>query len=108
MMDTRESLEATGVESAITRALEKRPEVVVPVEFAGRVMRSLPPPRRRRKMPVGRTAVMVGMLALALTMFALAPQVRPQITNFAFDLELLLLVQMAGIGWWFMRAESKQ
>ena len=102
-METRENLEAT-----ITRALEKRPEVVVPAEFAGRVMRTLPPRRRRLKMPVGRASVLAGMLALALTMFALAPHVTPQITNFAFDLELLLLVQMAGIGWWFFRVSSKQ
>jgi hypothetical protein len=99
MMETRENLEA-----AITGALEKRPEVVVPAEFAGRVMRSLPPRRRRPKMPVGRASVLVSLLGLALTMFALAPHVTPQITNFAFDLELLLLVQMAGIGWWFFRA----
>ena len=97
-----------NLETAITRALEKRSEAAVPAEFAGRVMRSLPPRQRRRKMPVGRTAVLAGMLALALTMFALAPHMTPQITNFAFDLELLLLVQMAGIGWWFFRMESKQ
>ena len=102
-MDTRDRLEA-----AITQALEKKPETAVPAEFAGRVMRSLPPRQRRRKMPVGRTAVLVGLLALALTMFALAPQARPHMTNFAFDLELLLLVQMAGIGWWFFRVSSKQ
>ena len=102
-MDTRDRLEA-----AITQALEKKPETAVPAEFAGRVMRSLPPRRRRPKMPVGRTVVLAGMVALALTMFALAPEVKPQITNFAFDLELLLLVQMAGIGWWFFRAESRQ
>jgi hypothetical protein len=34
--------------------------------------------------------------------------VTPQVTNFSFDLEMLLLVQMAGIGWWFFRAESRQ
>jgi len=102
-MEREENLEA-----AITRALEKRPDTAVPAEFAGRVMRSLPPRKQRRKMPVGRTAVLAGMLALALTMFALAPHMTPQITNFAFDLELLLLVQMAGIGWWFFRMESKQ
>ena len=102
-MDTRENSEA-----AITRALEKRPDAAAPAEFAGRVMRSLPPRRRRRKLPVGRAGVLAGMLALALTMFALAPHMTPQITNFAFDLELLLLVQMAGIGWWFFRAESRQ
>jgi len=102
-MEREENLEA-----AITRALEKRPDTAVPAEFAGRVMRSLPPRKQRRKMPVGRTAVLAGLLALALTMFALTPHVTPQFTNFAFDLELLLLVQMAGIGWWFFRADSKQ
>jgi len=103
MMDTQENLETT-----ITRALEKRPEMTVPAEFSGRVMRSLPPRRSRRKMPVGQAGAMAGMLALALTMFALAPHVTPQLSNFAFDLELLLLVQMAGIGWWFFGADSKQ
>jgi len=102
-MQSGQNLEAT-----ITKALEKKPEVVVPAEFAGRVMLSLPPRQRRRKMPVGRAGVLAGLLALGLTMFALAPHVTPQITNFAFDLELLLLVQMAGIGWWFFRVSSKQ
>jgi hypothetical protein len=103
MMDSQENLD-----TAITRALEKRPEVTVPAEFAGRVMRSLAPRRRRRKMPVGRAGVVAGIVAMGLTMFALAPHVMPQFTNFAFDLELLLLVQMAGIGWWFFMADSRQ
>jgi len=102
-MESEKNLAAT-----ITRALEKKPEVAVPAEFAGRVMRSLPPRRRRPKMPVGRAGVIAGIVAMGLTMFALAPHVTPQLTNFAFDLELLLLVQMAGIGWWFFRADSKQ
>ena len=95
-MEREENLEA-----AITRALEKRPDTAVPAEFAGRVMRSLPPRKQRRKMPVGRTAVLAGLLALA-------PEVKPQNTNFAFDLELLLLVQRAGIGGWFFKARRKE
>ncbi len=101
-MEMREDLEAV-----MTRALEKKPETAVPAEFAARVMRSLPPRQQRRKLPVGRLGVLVGMLALALTMFALAPHATPQITNFAFDLEMLLLVQMAVIGWWFFAAEIR-
>jgi predicted tellurium resistance membrane protein TerC len=103
MMQSEQNLEAS-----ITRALEKKPEAVVPAEFVARVMRSLPPRKQRRKLPVGQTAALTGLLALVLTMFALAPQVTPQITNFAFDLEMLLLVQMAGIGWWFFKADSRQ
>lgn len=97
-----------NLEAAITRSLEKKPEVVVPAEFAARVMQSLPPRKQRRKLPVGQTAVWAGLLALVLAMFALAPHVTPQITNFAFDLELLLLLQMAGIGWWFFKADSRE
>jgi len=93
-MNTQNNLDAS-----ITRALEKQPEVVVPAEFAGRVMRSLPPRRQRRKIPVGRAGLVTGMMALLLAMFVLAPHATPQWTNFAFDVEVLLLVQMAGIGW---------
>jgi len=107
-MQSRENSETMSVESAITRALEKKPEVVVPAGFAARVMVSLPPRKQRRKLPVGQTAVLAGLLALVLTMFALAPHVTPVYTNFAFDLEMLLLVQMAGIGWWFFKADSRQ
>jgi hypothetical protein len=39
-------------------------------------------------------------------MFALAPRVTPQFTNFAFDLEMLLLVQMAGIGFFVARSSE--
>jgi hypothetical protein len=96
MMDVQDKVEA-----AITRTLEKRREPVVPAEFAARVMGALPPLRtRQRRMPVGRATAMAAMVAMALTMFALASQARPEFSNFAFDLELLLLVQMGGLGWW--------
>jgi len=101
-MDTRDNLDAS-----ITRALEKQPDVAVPADFTARVMQSLPPRRNRRKIPVGRVGLVTGMLALLLTMFVLAPHATPQWTNFAFDLEVLLLVQMAGIGW-MLKADSKQ
>jgi len=97
-----------SLDAAITRALEKQPEVVVPPDFAARVMRSLPARRFRRKVPVGRIGVVAGMLALVLAMFALAPHATPQFTNFAFDLELLLLVQMAGIGFLLQGVVSKE
>jgi hypothetical protein len=102
MMDMRENLDAI-----ITRALEKQPEVVVSADFAGRVMRSLPPAQRRRKVQVGRVGLVTGMFALLLAMFVLAPHATPQWTNFAFDVEMLLLVQMAGIGW-LLKADGRQ
>lgn len=85
----------------MTRALEQAPQPVVPVDFASRVAASLPPlPAARRPMRLGRTVAMISMGLLAVAMFVLAPFSSPSYTSIAFDLELLLLLQMAGIGYW--------
>src|SRR5580658_5253174 len=108
-MSNEKDFEA-GLNTRIDRALELRREVVVPEAFAGRVMQSLPPRRRRRAaMRVGRLVAIFAAMVLALTMFALAPESRPNVTNFAFDMELLMLAQLAGIAWWLGgRADSRQ
>ena len=98
MSDERENLDA-----AIDRVLEQKREVAVPAAFAGRVMRSLPPQRKRAaRIPVARFVALFSVLVLLVTMFALAPQARPNLTNFAFDMELLMLLQLSGIAWWVL------
>ena len=98
MSDERENLDA-----AIDHVLEQKREVAVPAAFAGRVMRSLPPRRRRAaRKPVARFVALFSVLVLLVTMFALAPQARPNLTNFAFDMELLMLLQLSGIAWWVL------
>ena len=96
-------------EARVTEALERRPMAAVPQDFAAKVMVALPPLKpRRRRMNVGRKAALAGALASLLTMFALAPHAVPSFTDLAFDVELLLMAELAGIAWGFSRAGSKQ
>ncbi len=88
-------------EAAIVRALELRPEPVVPADFAARVMQSLPAqivarPRRR----VGRTVALVAAIVLSLALFVIAPHAQPSFASLTFDIEMLLLAQLGAIGYW--------
>ena len=88
-------------EAAVTRAIERGPEVTVPVNFAARVVAALPPVRpRRNPMRVGRTVALVSAGVLAVAMFALAPHAAPTFASLAFDFELVVIAQLAGIGYW--------
>jgi hypothetical protein len=88
-------------DAVMTRAIERGPEVSVPVDFAARVVAALPVARPRRKaMQVGRTAAVVSAGVLAVAMFALAPHAAPTFASLAFDFELVAILQLAGIGYW--------
>lgn len=93
----------TATEDALlTRTLERKPQIAVPEGFAARVAAALPaqkPTRAPRR--VGSLIAMVAAMIVTLTMFVLASSARPNLTNFAFDMELLMLVQLAGIGWYY-------
>jgi hypothetical protein len=90
-----------ALEADLTRTLERQPVVVVPEGFAARVAGSLPPRRPvRRRVQTGRTVAMVAAWIVALTMFALAPHAAPNFGNLTFDMELLLLAQLAAIAYW--------
>ena len=89
-------------DAMLSRALDRKPRVAAPEGFAARVAASLPPQRRRRvRVPVGRLAAAASALAVTLVMFALAGRAHPGLNNFAFDMELLMLVELCGIGWYF-------
>ena len=88
-------------EAAITRALELRPEPVIPQDFAARVMQSLPAQRPiRTRVPVGRIIDLVSAAALTAGLFALAPHATPSFTSLTFDVELLLLAELGALGYW--------
>ena len=88
-------------EASVTRAIERRPEVSVPVNFAARVAAALPPPRRvRPPMQVGRKAALVALVVLGLSLFALAPHAAPTFGNLAFDFELVVIAELGGIAYW--------
>ena len=89
------------VDAAITRALERRPEVVVPEGFAARVRAALPSqPKVRERRSVGRIAAGAAAVGLLLALCWLAPHARPSFESVAFDLEMVLVVELVGVAAW--------
>ena len=91
------------MEAVVTRALEQRQEPLVPADFAARVMRSLPAQKvARPKMRVGRVTAMVAAVVLTVAVFAIAPHASLSFASLSFDLELVMLAELAGIAYWFV------
>jgi hypothetical protein len=91
----------TPFEAAITRALEQAPTLTIPADFAARVRASLPAPApARSSRSLGRLHAIIAVVALLVTLGVIAPHTTPSFTNIAFDLELTLLVELAGIAAW--------
>jgi hypothetical protein len=94
-------LQDENFDAVVTRAIERRPEVSVPVNFAARVAAALPSQRpRRNPMQVGRIAAFVAAGVLAVAMCLLAPHATPTFGSLAFDFELVVIVQLGGIAYW--------
>ena len=89
------------LEAAITRVLERQPKVLVPGGFAARVRASLPAqPRVRRQRSMGRIAGAAAGAGLIVGLCWLAPHARPSFESVAFDMEMLMLAELAGIAAW--------
>jgi hypothetical protein len=89
------------LDAVIMRALEKRDEVAVPENFAARVRLALPAKRvARRRVGVGKSVAVVMAVVAAVVVFALAPHTTMSFTSFAFDLELVVMLQLFGIVYW--------
>jgi ferric-dicitrate binding protein FerR (iron transport regulator) len=96
-----ETNDDAAFEAAITRALEQQPSVAIPAEFAARVRASLPAqPKVRARRSVGRIAATAAAAGLVVALWWLAPHVRPSFASMAFDMELLLLAELAGVAAW--------
>jgi hypothetical protein len=94
-----------GLQSELTRALSRQPAVTVPAGFAARVAATLPQRGRvpaRPRLSIARAAALVAALLLAVALFVLAPHVATA-RSLAFAVEMLLLLQLAGIGYGFVR-----
>ena len=88
-------------EAAITRALELRPDPVIPADFATRVMQSLPMQQPViPRLQVSRTIGLIAAAVLTAGLFAVAPHTTASFTSLAFDLELLLLAELGALGYW--------
>jgi hypothetical protein len=99
-------------EAAMTRALEQPPSVTVPADFAARVRASLPPqpPARAKRFAgqsIGQLAAIVAAAGLVVALCLLAPHVRPSFDSVAFDMEMVLLVELCGVAAWLGTARSR-
>ncbi len=93
----------SAIESRIDEALEYKPEVQVPADFAARIAaRAVAQPLRRRryKPQFGPMIALLSAPLAALALFALAPHSAPNLKSLSFDAEVVLLAELAFIGWW--------
>ncbi len=95
----------TVFEAEITQALEQKPRLVVPTDFAARVRAALPeqrPVRERRfaGRSLGQDVAMVAAVGLVVALCVVAPHARPSFESVAFDLEMVLFMELAGVAAW--------
>jgi len=98
-----------SMDQAIEQALQQVPDVAVPAGFAARVRAQLPAVRPVphpfwQRTSAGQLAGLVGLVALVAAFCWLAPGARPDFMSLRFDLELVVLGEMAGVGWWVGRS----
>lgn len=90
----------------IEAALAHGAEPQIPADFAAKVAaRAVAHPTRRRlRTPqFGVAVAWTSVLLLSIALFVLAPHARPSLTNYRFDAELVLLAELAAVGWGIAR-----
>jgi hypothetical protein len=95
-----------NMDSRIDRAVEQKPEVQIPADFAAKVAARavVQPARRRRLKPqFGPMIALLSAPLAAVALFALAPHTAPNLKSLSFDAEVVLLAELAFIGWWITR-----
>lgn len=98
-------------ESRITTAIEHKPEPQIPADFAAKVAaRAVAHPLRRRryKPQFGRMIALLSAPLATLALFVLAPHTAPDLKSLTFDTEVVLLAELAFIGWWLARTFNQQ
>ncbi len=101
--------QAQAIEQQIDRALERQPPVEVPEGFAARVAQSMPARAVRRGRwavapgSAGKTAALAAAGLLAVALFVLAPHAGASFSSVAFDVELLVLAELAALGYGLAR-----
>ena len=95
--------------SRLDAALETKPAVQIPSDFAAKVvaLTVMQPVRPRRRVPqMGKSMALVLAPLVAIATFALAPHASPNVKSVIFDIEVILIAQLALIGWWVSGATS--
>ena len=97
---------AEKIEGAVVRALERRPEVPVPEDFAAKMVCLLPPKERPRTALRPIYGHIAGYIGAVLTMIVLAvltrshPEAIQPGQGFLFGVEMLLVAQLLAVGYW--------
>ncbi len=94
------------MESRIDRAIEHKPEPQIPSDFAAKVAAhavARPLRRRRYKPQFGPMIALLSAPLAAVALFVLAPHTSPNLKSLSFDAEVVLLAELAFIGWWIAR-----
>ena len=99
-VDDKSSYEA-AMEARLTRALERVPEPKIAADFAARVAARVPAekPIAVRATYYGRTAVVIGMVVLFVSLLVFAPRTAGNST-FWVAMEWILCAQFIGLGVW--------
>lgn len=96
-----------SVNSRVDAALENKPSMQIPADFAAKVaaLAATQGRRSRRRVPqIGRSMALIFAPLATIALFVLAPHSSPNVKNIIFDTEVILIAQLALIGWWFTRA----
>lgn len=107
MNSTDNKLTPPALDARVNAALERKPEVQIPADFATKIAAraAAQPLGRRRSTPrFGSTIALFSVPLAALALFALAPYSAPTLHSLSFDAELALLCELAFIGWWISRS----
>jgi len=97
---------SADMESRIDRAIEHKPDVQIPADFAAKIAAravSQPLRRRRYKPQFGPMIALLSTPLAALALFVLAPHTSPNLKSVSFDAEVVLLAELAFIGLWVTR-----
>lgn len=101
--------DSANMELRIDRAIEQKPEVQIPVDFAAKVAaRAVAQPLRRRryKPQFGPMIALISAPLAVVILFLLAPHAAPNLKSLSFDAEVVLLAELAFIGWWLTRTSG--
>jgi hypothetical protein len=95
----------------VERALEQAPAVRIPEGFAARVAATaaaqpMTKARVRRRMSLARAMTLAAMVVVVVALFVVAPMAGTKVQSWPFALEMVLLVQLAGLGFGVVRKGS--
>ncbi|HMF62730.1 MAG TPA: hypothetical protein VK608_01490 [Edaphobacter sp.] len=99
---SEENTPAASMEERLIRALEARPAVPIPADFAARVASQVPAKRPVSLTPThyGRNTVLISMVALVVALLALALH-NADSSTLGRTLEWILCAQLLSLAVWF-------